>query len=87
MIVSEPDVTADQRFGLVAIVPISGVGGEGALYPPLSPGRSGLRKRSFALVDQIRSVDKRRVARMFGRIPEEELHAVDLGLSLYLGLA
>ena len=87
VIVSDPDVTADQRFGLVAVVPISGTAGEGALYPPLTPGRSGLLKDSFALVDQIRSVDKRRIARVFGRIPTEELDAIDLGLSLFLGLA
>jgi mRNA interferase MazF len=68
VIVSDPDVTSDQRFGLVAVVPVSSTEGEGALYPPLAPGRSGLRKRSFALVDQIRSVDKRRVDRVFGRI-------------------
>src|SRR2546425_11153729 len=56
VIVSDSDVTADQRFPLVAVVPISTRAGEGALYPPLSPGKSGLRKGSFALVDQIRSV-------------------------------
>ena len=87
VIVSDPDVTADQRFGLVAVVPVSGVQGEGALYPALSPGRSGLRKRSYALVDQVRSVDKRRVARVFGRLPPNELEAIDQGLSLFLGLA
>jgi mRNA interferase MazF len=87
VIVSDLDVTADRRFGLVAVVPISGVAGEGALYPPLTPGRSGLRKRSFALVDQIRSVDKRRIVRVFGRVPSEDLDAIDLGLSLFLGLA
>lgn len=87
VIVSDPDVTADQRFGLVAVVPVSSTGGEGALYPLLAPGRSGLRKRSFALVDQIRSVDKRRVDSVFGRVPREELDAIDLGLSLFLGLA
>jgi mRNA interferase MazF len=77
VIVSDPDVIADQRFGLVAVVPVSGVAGEGALYPPLSPGPSGLRKPSYALVDQIRSVDKRRISRVFGRIPENELDAID----------
>ncbi len=86
VIVSDPDVTADQRFGLVAVVPVSGSGGEGALYPTLASGQSGLRRQSFALVDQIRSVDKRRVNRIFGRIPREELDAIDLGLSLFLGL-
>ncbi len=87
VIISDPEVTADQRFGLVAVVPVSGVGGEGALYPALASGRSGLRKRSFALVDQIRSVDKRRVNRVFGRVSPDELAAIDMGLSLFLGLA
>jgi len=86
VIVSDPDVIADQRFALVAVVPISSAAGEGALYPPLSPGRSGLRKMSFALVDQIRSVDKRRVSRVFGRLSETEMDAIDQGLSLFLGL-
>jgi len=87
VIVSDPDVTADQRYGLIAVVPISGTEGEGALYPPLAPGPSGFRKRSYALVDQIRSVDKRRVDRVFGHVAREELDAIDLGLSLFLGLA
>lgn len=87
IIVSDPDVTADRRFALVAIVPISATAGQGALYPPLTPGGSGLRKLSFALVDQIRSVDKRRIARIFGRVSAEDLDAIDLGLSLFLGLA
>ena len=37
-------------------------------------------------VDQVRSIDKRRVLRLFGRIQEEELESVDDGLSLFLGL-
>ena len=87
VIVSDPDVISDQRFPLLAVVPISGIAGEGALYPRLSSGESGLRKSSFALVDQIRSVDKRRVERVFGRLPQQEIDAIDLGLSLFLGLA
>jgi mRNA-degrading endonuclease toxin of MazEF toxin-antitoxin module len=46
-----------------------------------------LEPASFALVDQIRSVDKRRVESVFGRLPQEELDAIDNGLSLFLGLA
>jgi len=87
VIVSDPDVTADQRYPLVAVVPISGTGGEGALYAPLLPGRSGLRRPSQALVDQIRSVDKRRIERVFGRVSREELGAIDAGLAIFLGLA
>jgi mRNA interferase MazF len=87
IIVSDPEITSDQRFPLVGVIPLSGVAAEGALYPRLEPGRSGLRKVSYALVDQVRSVDKRRVERVFGRIATHELDAVDLGLTLFLGLA
>ena len=53
--VSDPVVNADQRFPLIAVVPITGTPGEGALYPELSPGTSGLTKTSYALIDQLRS--------------------------------
>ena len=86
VVVSDQDVTADQRFPLLAVVPISSKAGEGALYPELRPGRSGLRRASFALVDQIRSIDKRRVTEAFSRLTAEELAAIDEGLVLFLGL-
>jgi mRNA interferase MazF len=86
VIVSDPEVTEDQRFPMVCVVPLTGTAGEGALYPALAPGPSGLRKRSYALVDQLRSVDKRRVRAMFGRVDDGELAAIDMGLRLYLGL-
>ena len=76
----------NQRFPLVCVVPVSGTTGEGALHPELSPGRSGLMQRSFALIDHLRSVDKRRVRRVFGQIPSDEMSAVDDGLALFLGL-
>ena len=59
--VSDPDVNADQRFPLIAVVPVTGTSGEGALYPELAPGKSGLTRASYALIDHIRSVDKRRI--------------------------
>jgi mRNA interferase MazF len=86
IIVSDPEVAADQRFPLVAVVPVTAVAGEGALYPPLRPGRSGLTRDSWALVDQLRSVDKRRVRRVFGRIARDEMSRIDEGLALFLGL-
>ena len=85
--VSDPEVNADQRFPLIAVVPVTGTAGVGALYPALSPGKSGLAKPSFALVDHIRSVDKRRIRRKFGRVSSAELESIDQGLELFLGLA
>jgi mRNA interferase MazF len=86
VVVSDPQVGAEQKFPMICVVPISAVAGEGALYPALEPGESGLRKRSYGLVDQIRSVDKRRVEMVFGCVAREEMRAVDEGLALYLGL-
>jgi mRNA interferase MazF len=84
--VSDPAVNADQRFPLIAVVPVAGTPGEGALYPSLAPGPSGLTKTSCALTDHLRSIDKRRIRRIFGRLPEAELVSIDEGLDLFLGL-
>ena len=87
IIVSDADVIAGQRFPLIAVVPVTGTPGEGALYPTLQPGSSGLIRTSYALVDHVRSVDKRRVRRVVGQIPIQDIREVDEGLRLFLGLA
>jgi mRNA interferase MazF len=84
--VSDPAVNADQRFPLIAVVPVTGTAGVGALYPSLAPGGSGLTKSSYALVDHIRSIDKRRIRRMFGQVTRGELANIDQGLELFLGI-
>jgi mRNA interferase MazF len=86
VVVSDPDVISDQRFPLVCIVPVTSARGEGLLYPALLPGKSGLAMESFALIDHLRSVDKRRIRRVFGEIAPEEIVAIDEGLSLFFGL-
>ena len=86
VVVSDPDGIGDQRFRLVCVVPVTGTPGEGLLYPPLAPSQSGLAKRSFALTDQLRSIDKRRIRRVFGELAREEMAAVDEGLAAFLGL-
>ena len=85
IVVSDPDVISDQRFPLVGVVPVTGTPGEGLLYPSLGPGQSGLAKESFALVDHVRSVDKRRIRRVFGELAREEIAAIDEGLAIFLG--
>jgi len=87
VVISDPDVIADQRFPLLCVAPITGTPGEGALYPPLSAGHSGLIKTSYVLVDHLRSVDKRRVRRVYGQVAPAEIAAIDEGLILFLGLA
>ncbi|MGH7564689.1 MAG: type II toxin-antitoxin system PemK/MazF family toxin [Gemmatimonadota bacterium] len=86
VLISDPEIASDQRYSMLGVAPITGTPGEGALYPPLSPGSSGLLRTSYALLDQIRSVDKRRVRKIFGRVSAAELRAIDEGLRLFLGL-
>ena len=86
IVVSDPEVISDQRYPLVCVVPLTGTPGEGLLYPPLAPGRSGLAKQSFALVDQLRSIDKRRIRRVFGELSQVEIAAIDEALAVFLGL-
>jgi mRNA-degrading endonuclease toxin of MazEF toxin-antitoxin module len=52
----------------------------------IEPGPSGLVKRSYALIDHLRSVDKRRIRRIFGVVSTGEMEAIDQGLVLFLGL-
>lgn len=83
---SDPAVNADQRFPLIAVVPVTGTPGDGALYPSLAPGRSGLTKMSYVLTDHVRSIDKRRVRKTYGQVSPAELASIDQGLELFLGL-
>ena len=87
IVVSDQDVSGTQRFPLVCVVPVTGTKLNGLLYPSLAPGESGLGKRSFALIDHLRSIDKRRIRRVVGELAQEEIAALDKGLAYFLGLA
>jgi mRNA interferase MazF len=86
IVVSDAAVNSNQRYPLIAVVPVTGTPASGALYPSLAAGPSGLSKPSTALVDQVRSIDKKRIRKRYGQISAEELEAIDAGLRLYLGL-
>jgi mRNA interferase MazF len=87
IVVSPPEVVDRQRFPLIAVVPVTRTPGRGALYPSVTPApRTGLREVSYALVDHVRSIDKRRVVSIHGPILADELDRVSEGLMLYLGL-
>lgn len=86
VVVSDHHVVAEQRYPMICVVPLTRSGVEGALYPIVKPGQSGIRELSHVLVDQLRSVDKRRVSGLAGSLTRAELESVDLGLRLYLGL-
>jgi mRNA-degrading endonuclease toxin of MazEF toxin-antitoxin module len=49
-------------------------------------GVAGVVTGDQLLVDHVRSIDRSRVTRAFGRVTAEELEAIDTGLALFLGL-
>lgn len=86
IVVSDPDVICDQRFPLICVVPVTRTRVEGLLYPALAPGSSGLSNLSYALLDHVRSIDKRRIRVAFGEVGRQEMNAIDAGLATFLGL-
>ena len=55
---------------------------------PLEPSdKNGLRIRSYVMIDQIFSARTRRVGRVFGRLDDTELLAVNRALALFIGVA
>jgi len=62
---------------------------EGRLYPTqvlISKPEGGLRTDSVVLLNQIRSVDKRRLVRRLGTLKPSTMRAVDRALEISLGL-
>ena len=63
---------------------------EEPLYPAevlLRAGEGGTKVDSVALLNQIRSVDKRQLVRRLGSVSPETMHQVDRALQISLGLA
>ena len=86
VVVSSTSVGSQQRFQMVALIPVTSRLGLSPLYPVLSPGSTGLRSASTVLVDQIRAVDPSRLIRLYGTASGPELAAVDAALRKFLGL-
>ena len=47
---------------------------------------SGLSKESIVLLEQIRTLDKRRLKECMGRLDDESMHRIDHALSISFGL-
>ena len=52
----------------------------------LSCGSSGLSKESIVLLEQIRTLDKRRLKECMGRLDPEAMQRIDHALSISIGL-
>jgi len=77
------------RYSAVTIVAALSSQFDDRLYPTevlVEPVRGGIEKRSVILLDQIRTIDKQRLARKLGILGPETLAKVDRALEISLGL-
>jgi mRNA interferase MazF len=61
----------DSGWGLCICVPLSRRDRGSPLHVTIAPPEGGLRERSHALVDQVRSVDRTRLAERWGEVGAE----------------
>jgi len=72
---------------IVSIVPVtSNVTRVYSFEVEILPGIGGLQKRSKAMVNQTRAVDKVRLIKKLGRLPVEIMRAMDMALKLHYDL-
>ena len=86
VVVGLPDSVATPRYPMLIIAPVSTRRGPWSLaspelYPELRAGAGGLPKDSIVLLDQIRSIDARRIKGTFGRLDARDYEPLRLGLA------
>lgn len=78
------------RFASTTIVvPLTDAGhikSPSPIYVLVKKGDGGTLKDSFALCDQIRTVDQRRFLSVFGNLSPEAMERIDMALLISLGL-
>ena len=80
---------ADGVSPTITVVPLSSIkvkSEERLVQPIISAEESRLPKRSRALCDQVRTIDRRRVRRAAGMLSPRAMRRIDRGLILHLRL-
>lgn len=62
--------------GLAIVVPLTTTPQSNPIRPEIEPDEGGLRERSWALPDMVRSVDRSRLIERWGRLRNETLEQV-----------
>jgi mRNA interferase MazF len=70
-----------ERMGLSVTLPLTSRRRNWPSHVEISPGESGLRERSWAMVEQIRSISTLRLSHRLGRIAGPELSSISQVLS------
>jgi mRNA interferase MazF len=90
IVVGVPERLAAPRFQLVIIAPLTTdreqtwAIASPELYPRLTAGNGGLPQNSLVLLDQIRAIDLKRVARYLGTLTLEQYQPITNGLKKIL---
>lgn len=78
---------ANQASAMVTVLPVTDRGDKVYPFETDVPARTGgLAKHSKIKCQQIRSVDKARLIRFLGVLPDAAVHAAERSLCLHLGL-
>ena len=86
LVVSD-DLMNSSAGGLVIIAPITGTDRGIPAHVKIAAPEGGLLKLSVIMVDQIRTISRRRIARKLGSISAQSMSRVDDRLRLVLGLS
>jgi mRNA interferase MazF len=74
------------RSRLVVIVPLTRTDRHNPLHVPIVPPDGGLRYRSFALCDMVRSISSERLRAFIGRVEGEAMDEIDDRLRILLDI-
>ena len=85
--VSSEESIANARYDMIVVVPLTTTKLTGRLYPEIKRGDGSLKKASVALVDQIRSIDKKRLKQVGATFSQQTIEKVDSSIQYLLGYA
>lgn len=90
VVVGLPQRAGQPRFSTLLVIPFTTQEGTWSkkaprLYPRLRSGAGGLPRPSIALLDQVRSIDARRVSSYLGSLTGKEFQPIKEGLKQIFG--
>jgi mRNA interferase MazF len=90
VVVGLPERAGQPRFSTLLVIPLTTQEGTWSkkaprLYPRLRGGAGGLPRPSIALLDQVRSIDARRVSSYLGSLTGKEFQSINEGLKRIFG--
>src|SRR5690606_28885235 len=91
LLVGVPSLVGVPRFPMLLVAPVTSFSGQPwavaspRLYPRLPKACAGLPRASIVLLDQLQSIDARRVLRHLGSLTDAEYAPISEGLDAMLG--